>query len=178
MFLVGDRAYKLKKPVHFPFVDLSTPQLREQACHREVELNRRLAPDVYLGVAEISGPDGSACDHMVVMRRMDDEQRLSTRVTEGSVSEADMRQLARLIATFHSRAQRSPAVDATGGREAIRGRWEAGFDEIEPFVGSVLDRDREKEIEHLAREYLAGREHLFRSPRSRRAASSTVTATS
>lgn len=47
LFLVGDRAYKLKRPVKFAFLDFSTRELREATCHREVELNRRLAPDVY-----------------------------------------------------------------------------------------------------------------------------------
>lgn len=50
VFLVGERASKLKKPVRTAFLDFSTPERRLRACHREVELNRRLAPDVYLGV--------------------------------------------------------------------------------------------------------------------------------
>ncbi|MFG1609745.1 hypothetical protein [Actinoplanes sp. NPDC049265] len=46
---VGDRAYKLKKPVDLGFLDFRSRAERERVCHREVELNRRLAPDVYLG---------------------------------------------------------------------------------------------------------------------------------
>ena len=163
VFLVGDRAYKLKKPVHFPFIDLSTAELREEACHREVELNRRLAPDVYLGVASVSAPDGSGCDHLVVMRRMDDERRLSTLVTQGRASDADMVELARLIASFHSWADRSSTIAAAGRLGSMWRRWDAGFDEIAPFVGPVLDPGLETEIEHLVREYLAGRKHLFQS---------------
>ena len=49
VFLVGERAYKMKKPVTTAFLDFSTPERRLAACRREVELNRRLAPDVYLG---------------------------------------------------------------------------------------------------------------------------------
>ena len=80
VFFVGDRVYKLKKPVKLDFLDFSTAAERERVCHREVELNRRLAPDVYLGVAEVLGPDGLPCDYLVVMRRMPDERRLSTLV--------------------------------------------------------------------------------------------------
>jgi aminoglycoside phosphotransferase family enzyme len=72
---IGDRVYKLKKPVSLGFLDFSDRKLREQACHREVELNRRLAPDVYLGVADVVGVDGEPCDHLVVMRRMPAERR-------------------------------------------------------------------------------------------------------
>lgn len=51
VFLVGDRAYKIKKPVLTDFLDFSTVERRESACADEVALNRRLAPDSYLGVA-------------------------------------------------------------------------------------------------------------------------------
>lgn len=80
---LGDRAYKLKKPVDLGFLDFSSRQAREQACHREVELNRRLAPDVYLGVVDMHDPDGQPCEHAVVMRRMPDERRLARRARRG-----------------------------------------------------------------------------------------------
>ena len=80
VFLAGDRACKLKKPVNLGFLDFSTPEARAAACAREVELNREFAPDVYLGVAELRGPDGRVCDHLVVMRRMPAARRLSTLV--------------------------------------------------------------------------------------------------
>ena len=163
VLLSGDRAVKLKKPVRYPFIDLSTRELRELACHREVELNRRLAPDVYLGVADVVGPDGTLCDHLVVMRRMPDARRLSTLVIEHDVPDDDMVQLARLLAAFHARAETSPTISAAGSRDAMRARWEAGFAEIHPFVGPVLDPDKEAEIEELALRYLAGRELLFES---------------
>lgn len=56
MFLVGDRAYKLKKPVRTPFLDVPTTGLRLAACRREVAFNRRLAPDVHLGVSAVLPP--------------------------------------------------------------------------------------------------------------------------
>jgi uncharacterized protein len=64
VFLAGDRACKLKKPVNLGFLDFSTAEARAAACTREVELNRKFASDVYLGVAEIRGPDGQVCEEM------------------------------------------------------------------------------------------------------------------
>ena len=90
LFFTGDRVYKLKKPIRTAFLDFSSPEARRQACLREVELNRRLAPDVYLGVADVMGPRGSGdppgtpCDHLVVMRRMPPERRLSTLVSSAA----------------------------------------------------------------------------------------------
>ena len=80
VFLTDDRAYKLKKPVDFGFLDFTTPELRRQFCQAEVELNRRLAPETYLGTARITldqgrpalNGTGRAIDHLVVMRRLDD----------------------------------------------------------------------------------------------------------
>ena len=161
VFLVGDRAYKLKKPVRFPFVDLSTPERRGVVCHREVELNRRLAPDVYLGVADLVGPSGEVCDHLVVMRRMPEERRLSTLVSRGEVRDADLVAIARQVATFHAGAVRSPQIDGAGTVDAVRARWEAGFTEVAPYVGDVLDPDTEREVQHLARRFLAGRSPRF-----------------
>ena len=53
VFLAGDRAYKIKRAVKFPYMDFSTPARRRAACAREVALNRRTAPDLYLGVAPV-----------------------------------------------------------------------------------------------------------------------------
>ena len=70
VIFIGDRAYKLKKPVALPFLDYTDREARQRACEDEVRLNRRFSPDVYLGVADVDGPDGEVCDHLVVMRRM------------------------------------------------------------------------------------------------------------
>ena len=83
LLLVGDRAYKFKKPVDFGFLDFSTAEKRAHACRREVELNRRFSPDVYLGVADLGLPDGGH-EAVVVMCRMPDDRRLATLVRRGS----------------------------------------------------------------------------------------------
>ncbi len=69
VFFAGDRAYKLKKPVNLGFLDFTSPQARAAVCRRETELNRRFAPDVHLGVAEVRNPDGQVCQ-LVAIRRM------------------------------------------------------------------------------------------------------------
>src|ERR1044072_7112905 len=119
VFLVGDRVYKLKKPVDMGFLDFSTRAQRRTACEREVSLNRRLAPDVYLGVAEISDVAGPGAEPLVVMRRMPEERRLSTLVRSGPPLVDGMTALARTVAAFHSTAERGPHVDAEGGRGAL-----------------------------------------------------------
>ena len=161
LVMIGDRAYKLKKPVRLDFVDLSTREAREQLCHREVELNRRIAPDVYLGVADILGPDQTVCDHLVVMRRMPEDRRLSTLVRTGALAEAQLQQVARSIAAFHAGAATSDLIAATGRAEAQQARWDDTFATMDRFSESIVPRETEERIRVLAREYLAGRTPLF-----------------
>ncbi|MEU8801062.1 AAA family ATPase [Spirillospora sp. NPDC048819] len=161
VFFIGDRAYKLKKPVDLGFLDFSTRELREQACHQEVRLNRRFAPDVYLGVADVHGPDGGVCDHLVVMRRMPADRRLSTLVENGAPVEDALRDVARTLAAWHARAPRSPDISAQETRDAVQGRWRDSFDQVRPFHGRVLDSEAAAETEDLAIEFLAGRKPLF-----------------
>ncbi|GGN51836.1 hypothetical protein FHR83_008827 [Actinoplanes campanulatus] len=161
LVFLGEHAHKIKKPVDLGFLDYRRRADRFRACHREVRLNRRLAPDVYLGVADILGPDGLPCDHMVVMRRMPAARRLSTLVRQGAPIDGELRRLARVMAVFHGAARRGPAIDAEGTQAALRGRWDATFDQLRRFHGGVLDADAAAEVEWRVHEFLDGRDRLF-----------------
>ncbi|MFJ5708418.1 AAA family ATPase [Streptomyces sp. NPDC093105] len=161
VFFVGDRAYKLKKPVDLTFLDYSTVEARRAACEREVALNRRFAPDVYLGVGEIRVPGAESPEPLVAMRRMPADRRLSRLVREGVVVDDALRAVARLLATRHASAPRTPEVEAQGTRDALSARWEASFAQVREMAvdGRVLEGVAE--IEQLVRRYLTGRESLF-----------------
>ena len=166
VFFTGDRACKLKKPVSLGFLDFSTPQARAAACARETELNLRFAPDVYLGVAEIRGPDGRICDHLVVMRRMPAARRLSELVRSHAPVAVPLRQVARILAAQHATAARGPEIAEQGSRDALRGRWTGNIGQTrqiqellaprQPLEPAVVD-----ETERLAFRFLAGRAPLF-----------------
>ncbi len=157
----GDRAYKLKKPVRFDFLDFSTRERREEAAHREVALNRRLAPDVYLGVADVLDVDGAVCDHLVVMRRMPADRRLSSLVGAGAATDDDLRDLARLLATFHAAAVRTAATAAAGSPAAIAAKLARDLADLEAFRGGILPADTLDEVTVRATRYVQGRRPLF-----------------
>jgi uncharacterized protein len=162
VFFAGDRAYKLKKPVQLGFLDFSTPAARAQACARETELNRRFAPDVYLGVAEVRAPDGQACDHLVVMRRMPASRRLSALVEAGELVGPAVRQVARILAAQHATADRSEQISQQGSRDATRRRWHDNIDQLRAAADDDLVAGAEiDEAGRLADRFLAGREELF-----------------
>lgn len=160
VLLAGDQAYKLKKPVSLSFLDYGTRQAREAACRREVELNRRLAPDVYLGVGELGPPEVGPGEPVVLMRRMPEDRRLSRLVRDGAAVDDDLRRIARTLAAFHARADRSVAIEAEGGRDALRGRWLANFRQARAFHPE-LGAEPVREVERLALRFLAGRARLF-----------------
>lgn len=110
VFLTSRFAYKLKKPVRFDFLDFSTPAKRQWACQREVELNRRLAQDVYFGVVPITketkgqlklGGAGEPVDWVVKMRRLPADRALDQLICDGSVSTSDATDLATRLAQFY-----------------------------------------------------------------------------
>jgi hypothetical protein len=161
VFFAGDRAYKLKKPVALGFLDFTNPRVRAAACRRELELNRRFAPDVYLGIAAVHGPDGRVCDHLVVMRRMPTDRRLSALVRAGAPVEGPLRQVARVLAAWHARAPRSAQIAAQGSPEAVWARWEASIKQLRGFAGRLPEPVPVDEVERLARRFVSGRAALF-----------------
>ncbi|WP_327341515.1 AAA family ATPase [Streptomyces europaeiscabiei] len=163
VFFVGDRAYKVKKPVDLGFLDYTTRAARRAACEREVTLNRRFAPDVYLGLGEFGCPDAEGFEPLVVMRRMPADRRLSRLVREGAVPDDALRTVARHLATWHADAPRGRDVDEQGTRDALSSRWEASFAQIHALADDGSVPEGMTETEQLVRRYLAGRERLFAS---------------
>lgn len=160
VFLVGDRAYKAKRPVDLGFLDFSTPARRRAACERELVLNRRLTADVYLGISDLTGPDGGR-EPLLTMRRMPAERRLAHLIRTGIDVDAELRQLAAMMARFHDGAERSPLIARAGTREALLRRWTDNFAQIAPYVGGPVDPEQFRQIQSLVHRYLAGRADLL-----------------
>ena len=159
VIMVGDRAYKLKRPIRLGFLDFTTVERRREVCLRELSLNRRLAPDVYLGLGAIQDPV-SGEEPVVVMRRLPAVRRLSSLVGRGAAVDEHLGRLARQMAVFHAHAARSTEIAAEGTRDAIRQRWTDSFDQVRG-TGAVLDPRVVGEIERLTLRFLDGRSGLF-----------------
>ncbi len=147
VFLAGEFAYKLKKPVDLGFVDYSTLARREHFCRREVELNRRLAPDVYLDAVPVTmtGSDlqvagqGEVVEWAVKMRRLPDRATLESRLADNEVDVAEMVDLAKLIADFHARAARGDEVAEFGRFEVVAQNARDNYTQTEDHVGETVD---------------------------------------
>lgn len=127
VFLAGDKAYKLKKPVRFRYLDFSTLARRETACQAELSLNRRLARDVYLGVEALVlsprglaiGGAGAIVDWLVVMRRLDERCTLEHAILDSRLEAAQLHRLVRTLVQFYRRGRR---VLTSAGVELVEWR--------------------------------------------------------
>lgn len=110
-------AFKIKKPVHFHFLDFKTPAARQHFCEEELRLNQRLVPDIYLGVlpvgsAGIGDPHLPRLDSALWMRRMDNSREMDKLLRDHLVTPADMEHLAALLAPFHRQNRLYPTAAA------------------------------------------------------------------
>lgn len=161
LFFLGDHVYKLKKAVDLGFFDHRSRQARAACCHREVDLNRRLAPDVYHGVLDVVDETGTVVDHLVDMWRLPDERRLSRCLERGDDVEPALRDAARAVAALHAGSRPDPAHDLLATRNAVLGRWADGFDQVRGVSTDPGTSAGMAQMEELATRYLAGRAALF-----------------
>jgi hypothetical protein len=135
IFLAGEFAYKVKKPLDLGFVNFSTLERRRHFCEEELRLNRRLAPDLYLDVLPIGGTaenpriggTGTPIDYCVRMRRFPQERLLSQLVAAGELRPEHVDNLARQVAEFHARIPTAEPASRFGTPETVAEPIRANF---------------------------------------------------
>ena len=160
LIFAGDKVYKVRKPVRFDFVDFTDRAERSLDCHREVDLNRRLSPDVYLGVADLV-MDGEPVDHMVVMRALPEERQLASLLRRDADIETWVDSVAATLSTFHATAKRSAQISACASPAALADKWEQNFEEVARLVNTALDPSTESEIRSLVALWLGSHRALL-----------------
>ncbi|TYZ68962.1 hypothetical protein PybrP1_000166 [[Pythium] brassicae (nom. inval.)] len=178
VFLLPGRVYKLKKEVDFGFADFSTLYKRFQACFAEVQLNRRLAPDVYVGVVPVSmqrttraiavrcddfwtPAKGASLDYWlndafgeivewaVHMVRLPDDHTLLHLLREARLSRTHVAQVAQLLVDFHATARRSAAIDAFGRETVIRANIDQNFAQTAAHAGATVSEPVYRRVQEL-----------------------------
>jgi len=165
VFLAGELAYKVKKPVRFPFLDYGTLERRREMCREEVRLNRRLAPRIYLrvlGVARsgerfllVPEDDRTVVEYAVEMRRVEEDHSLAALADAGELAEGHASPVAELLARFHRNA--SEAAPKRGEFEAMTTPIVANVTELAAASDGVLERWALDAAGEFTRRFIAAR---------------------
>lgn len=161
VFLSGDRAWKLKRPVRYGYLDFSTPERRRRALEAELRLNRRTAPGLYIGLHAITRDaegalaidgDGEPIDWLLEMHRFPDDALLDDFARRGKLAPELMVALAERIHAFHDKAEIASGDGAAHAGRVIEGNASSftacadAFDE--GAVDTLLERQRERLARH------------------------------
>ena len=157
VFLAGDFAYKLKKPVNFGFLDFSTLSKRQHFCAEELRLNRRFAPQLYLDVISIGGTDGSpllgsspAIDYLVKMKRFPRENELDLLLERNQLTSEMIEFFADDLAALHQHAPRVEQALPFGSPAAILEPIEENFRQIKPLLPDAPHQAQLERLENWA----------------------------
>lgn len=161
VFLAGPFAYKVLKPVVLPFVDLGTLPKRRQVCDHEVRLNRRLAPDVYLGVVSVGQTEsgiqmerGSGIEWAIKMDRLPGEATLEQLLQRDELSSELLGKLAGKLAAFHSAAESSERITSFGRTQIVAANLRDTQKDAQQQTGVLLDKDLLRRVSELTEDAL------------------------
>lgn len=158
VFAGGDRVFKLKRAVRFPYLDFSSLEARRRACEAEVAINRRTAPELYKGVVAVtreadgalalSGP-GETVEWLVEMGRFAQDDLFDRMAADGNIRRRLMERTADAIAEFHGKAVAAAEAGGHAGTSAI---IESNVDSFELVADGVLDPGKVTKLNELSRQ--------------------------
>jgi len=142
VFLTDAFVYKVKKPVNLGYLDYTTLEKRKFLCGQEVRLNRRLCPDVYIGVIPITlkkgtitlDDGGRAIEYAVKMRRLPADRMMDILLAKGQVTVEMIQRVADRVADFHARAETSPDIGRFGSVDTVTFNAEENFNQTEKYI--------------------------------------------
>jgi aminoglycoside phosphotransferase family enzyme len=170
VLLTRDHVYKIKKPVDMGFLDYTTLEKRLYYCRREVELNRRLCADTYLGVVPITrekgryilGGKGEAEEYAVWMRRLPQDRMMDTLLVKNKVTAKMVEDVAKTTADFHKRAATSAEITATGGIDAVIQNTQENFAQTDKYFNIIIEPETYHRIKDYTEAFIKDKESFFR----------------
>ena len=169
VFLTDDYVYKVKKPVNLGYLDYTTLEKRQFYCQREVKLNRRLCPDVYLGVVPITQDKGNIfiegqgeiIEYAVKMRRLPQKAMMDVLLRNNLVSPEMVAKVAQKLVDFHHKAETNAIISIFGNPDTITQNTEENFVQTEKYIGNTISRDRYINIKNYTQAFIRQNTPLF-----------------
>jgi uncharacterized protein len=171
VLLAGPYAYKIKKPVNFGFLDFSTLEKRRYFSEREVVLNRRLCPEVHLGVVPISlragtlafGAGDEIVEYAIKMRRLEDRYFMLRLLKKGQVGPPELDRLVSTLKAFYEAQSPTEEVTAWARIEKLRISTDENFRQTEDFLGFTISRPAFETIRFYTDNFYLRHADLFES---------------
>lgn len=169
VFIAAPYVYKVKKPVNLGFLDFSTLGKRKHFCEAEVNLNRRLCAEAYIGVEEIKiddgslsiGGDGETVEYAVKMRRLPEDMFMTNMLRAGKITEKHLSRLARKLVSFYNAQEPRPEVLEYGNPEKIKLNIDENLSTSREFIGTTITHAAHDALEFYNQKFFATRNKLF-----------------
>jgi aminoglycoside phosphotransferase family enzyme/predicted kinase len=171
VILTGDYAYKVKKAVNFGFLDFSTLNKRRHFCYEEIRLNRRLAPDLYLGVVGITArgiigldedtPPDQVLEYAVKMRQFDQQQLGSNLFDRGEFLPEYAQMLGKQVAEFHQRAMTNEYISQFGTASAMQKVAQDNYHHTLKYVGIAQTQSQLEETKAYTDRIFQEKAHIW-----------------
>jgi aminoglycoside phosphotransferase family enzyme len=169
VFLAGDYVYKVKKPVNFGFLDFTTLEKRRFYCNQEVVLNRRLCPNIYLGVVCITKKgkgftvegSGKEVEYAVKMRPLPYQRMMDRMLQSDQVTPQMVEMVAKRLAEFHRQAEISEELANIGGLDTVTRNAEENFTQVSSYVNQTTTKEQYERIKNYTHSFLKKNAALF-----------------
>ena len=171
VFVADEFVYKIKKPVDFGFLDFSTLEKRRYFCQQEVVLNQRLTEGMYLGVMpivydginhRIGQGGGDVVEYAVRMKRIPDDMLMKSIFDSGKLTTDHLKDIARVIARFHGKAEQSPEIDHFGELDVFRFTTDENFEQTRKYIGISIERKDFDALHQWTDRFFKQNSELFR----------------
>lgn len=172
VFLIKDYVYKIKKPVNFGFLDFSTLEKRKAFCEEEVRLNKRLCPNLYLGVVPITleeeedddfviDGDGEIVEYAVKMKRMPEEAIMSNMLKEEKITKNHLKTIAKKLSEYYKESPQNDTIRSFGTVEKIKAKTDENFEQTEKYSGDLFEKDKYEYIKEATNRFFEKNQELF-----------------
>jgi aminoglycoside phosphotransferase family enzyme len=170
VFIAPPFVFKVKKPVNLGFLDFSTLEKRRHFCQRELELNRRLCPDIYLDVVSISKtasgfsfqPGGDVFEYAVKMSELPRGWFLNELLEKNLVGEKEINPVISCLSRFYESETPRPEIEEWGTSEKLKISTDENFAQMEPFVGKTISPVAFETIRHFTNQFYSAKKNLLR----------------
>ena len=168
VFLTENLVYKVKKAVNFGFLDFSTLDKRHLFCKKELVLNRRLSPEIYLDVVPINKSDiikingsGKTVEYALMMKRLPQERIMTFLLKEGKVGKKIIDEIAKIVADFHSKAQTNPEINEFGTLKIVKTNCDENFAQTTRYVNKTILQKDFQQIQTKIEDFMENKKDLF-----------------